>query len=259
MRVRTYVVLVIATVVLSQGGAALAHSWSNWYWARWSDRNLCIANECVNTSRNVKWRFVAKDAHGGFPAGGGMRDRIRDAAGRWNNQDTSMTFVWDSASPEWSGFGWPNGICPAFRAADYQKNKVGWTDINGDGFIPTEPLAEVFACRNRENDSKPWAMLQFWMRVNNDAPWYSGTGSVPSGQFDLWGLATHEFGHAGGRLMGGDTDGHFWDTSSLCPGDLIDGQSPSGRHTMCQTVVNGGAGARSPEEHDKDTFVNAYP
>lgn len=76
---------------------------------------------------------------------------------------------------------------------------------------------------------------------NKDVRWYTGTGSPTA--YDLWSVATHEFGHAAGL-------GH-WTGSSLCP-------RSSRIHSMCQGSTYRRDYKRSPELHDRHTFQSAY-
>jgi hypothetical protein len=92
----------------------------------------------------------------------------------------------------------------------------------------------------------------FRIAFNQDAPWYKDNGNPPSGDYDTISVAAHEFGHATGRLKGGDGDGHFTEASTYCP-------VSSARHTMCPSTYDGTSWQRSLETHDSDTFQNAYP
>lgn len=77
--------------------------------------------------------------------------------------------------------------------------------------------------------------------------WYTGSGSVPGGKFDLRSVATHEFGHVGFFGQGSAPD-HF--PSSLCSG--------SSRQTMCSSIPSGTSYMRTLESHDEGAFADAY-
>ena len=78
--------------------------------------------------------------------------------------------------------------------------------------------------------------------------WYTGTGTPGFGQSDLWGVATHELGHAGGWRGG---TGHY-SGSSLCPGN-------STKHTMCSGWTNTQLKwARDLRTHDSHAIAGAY-
>lgn len=57
------------------------------------------------------------------------------------------------------------------------------------------------------------------------APWYAGTGSTPSGDYDFWGILTHEFGHGGGLVHPGSACSSPYPTMcSPAQGAPADGQ-----------------------------------
>lgn len=101
------------------------------------------------------------------------------------------------------------------------------------------PYAVAQRCYSGDDITK--ASVSF----NTNHTWYSGTGTPPSGQSDLWGIATHELGHTTGfseHLTGND----------LCP-------SNSGKHTMCPTWSKSQVPwARTLETHDKHSIAGAY-
>lgn len=80
---------------------------------------------------------------------------------------------------------------------------------------------------------------------NTDYTWYTGAGTPPEGEPDLWGTATHELGHAAGF------EGHFTG-NELCP-------ATSARHTMCGGwLISHLPYARTLEVHDKHSIAAAY-
>lgn len=78
------------------------------------------------------------------------------------------------------------------------------------------------------------------MRFTTAGTWYTGSGTVPSGQYDLRGFSAHEFGHALGFA------GHF---TSLCSSPL---------HTMCGGLGAATSAWRSLEVHDIHTVAPRY-
>lgn len=66
------------------------------------------------------------------------------------------------------------------------------------------------------------------IRLNSNLTWFNGSsGDIPSGQYDLWALITHELGHSSGFGMGSGVSVHF-SGSRVCPG----GDDPA-QSTMC--------------------------
>lgn len=223
--------LVVAVLVLPATGAS-AHVWSDWYGARWATGTV----GGVNNDRTVQWKFVDD-----FPAGVNGRDAGRAGASTWNGR-TTMDF--DFESGEWENLSW--GEC----STDYQNDKVGWEEISGSGYSAGEPLAQASLCTWSSDAS---VLKSFKIRVNSDVSWYTSSGtSVPSNQLDLESTMAHEFGHATGRSQGGDGSGHFVQTGIYC-----DSSTMSYYHTMCN-AISGTYGRRSLEEHDIDTFEDAY-
>jgi hypothetical protein len=98
-------------------------------------------------------------------------------------------------------------------------------------------------------------MYSFQMIFDSDETWNMDPSRKPSTfETDMWAAASHEFGHAGGRITGGpDDEGHWPENSRLCP-DLLDDR----RHTMCPSYDFIGVVMRTLEHHDIDTFRNAY-
>jgi hypothetical protein len=87
------------------------------------------------------------------------------------------------------------------------------------------------------------------MTIDSDPPfgagWYTGTGDAPDCCFDVWSVATHEWGHMTAFF------GHFDEGGSICPDD-------SSRHTMCPTIKAATERQRTLELHDYHTFEAAY-
>ena len=237
MRARVGAVLVIALCVASlTPGIALGHSWGDWFKGRWRSEVI----NGVNNDRVPQWRFVDN-----YPMDG-SRGVTHNGAQDWNGV-SAMAFDLDASKADYSSLQWDTTDCAEFQ---YQEDKVGWGNFGDAGWHTSEPLA-VTKTFGWWSDG---AMYNFRIKGNNDVPWYVGTGEVPSNKWDLWGVMTHEFGHATGRTIGGsENDGHFSEGSSYCPSDY------TARHTMCPTLDPGRKGQRYLEAHDLDTVQNAYP
>ena len=76
--------------------------------------------------------------------------------------------------------------------------------------------------------------------------WYTGTSTTPGTQYDLLGVATHEFGHAYGF------SGHFSELDDQCDYN-------STRATMCYGSNPGDDYKRTLEAHDIHTVPYSVP
>ncbi len=93
------------------------------------------------------------------------------------------------------------------------------------------------------------------IKFDEDEDWYTGTGTPGNGQYNLRGVALHEFGHMTG-WQGPSNDGigagHFDPDSDQCDG-------PGEYHTMCPSPAGDGSGWKDLADHDRHTFNAAYP
>ena len=89
-------------------------------------------------------------------------------------------------------------------------------------------------------------VVRFSLAVDSDTPWYTGTGTVPSGLYDVRSVLSHEFGHVTGW------QGHF--ANSIGDGCEYN----TGRHTMCPDIPAGSNWMQSLATHDIHTFQAAY-
>lgn len=225
MKVGSLAASVALALLMAPVGTAQAHDWSDWYGFRWKTETI----GGLNHDRTPQWRFVDN-----FPPGDGGRSRTQDGSEAWNGR-TTLDFDYSSGSPDYSALEWDAG-CSEFS---YQENKVGWGGFPGTGFSDGESLAEVKVCVASADLT---ALFNFRIKANEDAPWYKGTATPGASQADLWSVMSHEFGHAGGRLKGGDGEGHFPVSSSYCEGG-------ADRHTISKATPLGTLGSRYLEQH----------
>lgn len=208
----------VATLFLSAGTIALAHPYTDTYVARWQDR------EIFSGERRVSWGFGNMPDQGTF-AMTTSRQRIIEGSEIW---DLGEDFrYWDTGTDD-SLVGMPRVGC-------WDKHVFAGI-IDGSGGT----LAWTRMCRAGDR------MTGFVINFDREEKWYNGTGSPASDQFDLIGVAAHEFGHASGWL-------NHWTSSSstLCPWT-------SSRHVMCPSITDGVTWWRSLKTHDFHTFSSAY-
>lgn len=133
---------------------------------------------------------------------------------------------------------------------------MGQGDFGAAGWSLSEALAKTATC---VWSTAPDTLHSFKIKLNEDAPLYSGDDDPPLDKWDMESIMAHEFGHATGRdrsPSGNGADGHFAESSTYCPGS---GSSEFGsRHTMCPSIFDGTRMQRSLEQHDRDIFQNAY-
>lgn len=124
--------------------------------------------------------------------------------------------------------------------------------------VPDDALAVAPAC----SLTLPGTDLieNFQIVFDEDYTWYKGADytEIGSNEYDVDGVASHEFGHVVGGWTEGTAEGHYDPSTnaSLCGS----GVSIYDRHTMCSGTGPGLQGSlrRSLETHDKDVFVLAY-
>lgn len=191
---------------------ASAHSAATYVPTRWADNN-----------GNQLWHFASN-----FPTGA-YRSRISDGVATWNALDQRIIFSGPQADVA--------DFDPSVNTCSSVDNNVLWRSI--DGALGT--LALTYRC---SDGSGHWAHAN--MVIDNAENWYSGTGTPASNAVDLWGVATHEWGHAVGME-------HLND-STACP----DGDTGPNNATMCPIYAPGVTYNRTLETHDIHTFEPAY-
>lgn len=210
-------------LMAAMSGPALGHRPGKWYGARW-DENV------------VRWHFDDD-----FPRGDGVRRAVLKGSRQWNRAGAELRFR--RARDREGG-----RIDPCSHR--HGQNLLHWKRIDGPGGILALTVSCTFGdARGRRE------MHSFEMMFDRAEPWHTDPSSHPAPfQTDLWAVASHEFGHAGGRITGGpDGDGHFPEDSRYCP-NLLDPR----RHTMCPSYDLIAADMRTLEKHDVDVFRRAY-
>lgn len=173
----------------------------------------------------------------GFPSGDGQRNSVRQGADEWTDTPNAA-FSWNELGevPNWS----PTTNCSVSWS---QNRSINWKSI--DGSSGNNILADALWC------APSGTIIKFWIRYDKDNAsefFWPGTGSppVPSGMFDAWAIASHEFGHATGF------QGHIGAATAYCDVGSLD------LHTMCPKIAAGKARQRTLEAHDVNTFQASY-
>jgi repeat uncharacterized protein DUF346/matrixin len=168
--------------------------------------------------------------------GGEWRDRVRDGRQQWNNVGTPLQFV---EQPDITPYAWQ--FCLSTRP--YQENEVVLDVIDGPG----NNVGITAECTDATNNE----MLTFAIVFDSRDTWYTGNGAPAGDQFDLFSVASHEFGHASGWGF------HYDDaqTDPAEPGCVENGN----KYTMCRTTAPGTNYKRSLEGNDTHTLRYAYP
>lgn len=206
-----------------------AHPDAEYYNARWGEGALI---------GGIEWRFASD-----VPSGGGLRERIKDGAGHWNNQNQSLRFNFQANQPDYAAFNF--GSCPPLD--QNEKNAVHWGPIEGPA------IGSVNLCTFAEAGGQSTTTYHsFQMKMDSTVNWYTGADPPGQNDNDIEGAVTHEWGHATGREVGGAGSGHFSNGWSVC------NQTGSEHHTMCETVILNRDWDRSLNTHDRDVFDSKY-
>lgn len=229
---------VAALAVPASSHTATGGTASNFYLYKWVD------------DVTPAWRFTS-----GYPSTSAWRARIRDGATSWNAQGQPLQ--WHEVTPDLGSF--DPSICSA--SYFYQQNGIHYASISG---APAEPLAVVQPCVALRNGVMQLYTVNMIINKNYNTAGqiYSGTGTPAPTQYDLWSVASHEWGHMAGSLFGstaeGDGQGHFLESDNTICGAL----AGAARQTMCPQVLLGDTQQRDlegdPYYHDTHTFFTAY-
>lgn len=230
-------IVTLALLLVAVGEiSARAHPPGNWYGDEWASARLPA---------------ILFDFGASYPSGQAWRDRAGDAQADWIDTDGGTTvfniFIDGSTSYDW-------GDCPT-PASDDREGILSRNSIDGEGGT----LAESGACFTSGGK-----IFIDHIRIDTAEPYYTGTGDpTPDNQTpDLWGVLTHEFGHATPGWTGAAPNIHFdaGDTPQLC-----ENINATDYHTMCATYRYSdsehparGRRWRTLEEHDLHTFDDYY-
>lgn len=204
---------IITAALLIPAGAASAHRSLNYYnpvlamgyWPRDHTATLYVRST-------------------GFP-NSGFADRTRDAAARWNSASS------DGNDADYYYIGTTTATGNFDSPCSSQYTGVYWHDP-GTGY-----LAVTKMCKNSSGIAQ-----KFGIAVDDDYPWYSGTGTTS--YYDFWSVITHELGH------GTSFSGHFGAVD-----DCVEGVN---KQTMCSTITEGTVDQRSLGVHDLHTYQDAW-
>ncbi len=206
-----------------------AHPYGEYYNAHWGEGAL---------QGGIDWRFASD-----FPSGGGIRDRIKDAAAKWNNQGQTLTFDFEASQPDYPAFAFAS--CPPLDQPE--KNAIHWGAIDGPA------IGSVNLCTFAEaGGSSTSTYHSFQMKMDSTVNWYTGADPPGNNDTDIQAPATHEWGHATGREVGGVGSGHFGNGWDVCAG------TEAAHHTMCESVYTNVWWDRTLNDHDKDVFDGKY-
>ena len=161
--------------------------------------------------------------------GPSKRTAIRNGFTGWETQANTVSFSVGSENPNSPAASQVSDCSTAGKV----NNEIHYEEAAHNG-----ALAWTIFCFNAQGN-----ITGFETVFDNDPNWYEGSSAtVPTGQYDLTSLGTHEAGHATGW------DGHLTDA---------DCGSPT-RATMCATTPSGVSHWRTLESHDVHTSEAAY-
>lgn len=170
-------------------------------------------------------------------------NRVFNGITVWNAQNQALKF---SNGGQDYNLNW-DAVCSS--ATPFQRDGLFWMPIDGPPSSAGSTLAEARVCVKTNGTGEfGGEIVQARIRFDSADPWYTGTGPTPLGLFDLFGVATHEAGHAAGHWYHWDDPGS--DATVCLP--------PWPKHTMCASVQHPGSEDRSLELHDYHTFNVAY-
>lgn len=192
----------------------------------------------ANPYFSTKWFQGEIDIYfdGTVPASTAFRSRVIEGQSNWSAANTGRPTV-------------------DFLITSTNLSATGCADdfnsINYFNIADPDTLAETRVCFFDDDNYAtvdPIDTIEMIFDYDSGNPLYTGsTVPVPSGQYDLASIATHEWGHGyGGWLIT-----HFQTATDLC-------NNPSTKHTMCPTIAPGTSGARTTAEHDVHTMANVY-
>jgi hypothetical protein len=223
------------SIFLASAAAVWAHDPVEVYTRRWG-----VGGGVLGPNQAVSYDWGQT-----YPTTTNWRGRATDAANAWNAR--SNTFGKFAASGRRLGSDPPRN-CPAAIANG--SNALVYRDLVADYVAPPEALALAMVCPVPGTNQA----AVFQIGVSTRHPWWaSSSTAVPSREYDLQGVLTHEFGHATGWYWHWDDPKHVGGPgrTELCPVD-------NSRHTMCAAIWSGTAIWRTLGSHDGHTFDNHY-
>ena len=168
-----------------------------------------------------------------LPNSQAWRDRLNEAHANWSQAATGRPPVYFYTP----GTTWTPSVPCAYGD--------NW---NGLFYGPLQSgvLARTYYCRQYQH----W---NFQMVFSSSVPWHTSNTPGTNVNYDLEGIATHEWAHAYGWV------GDFPDGSSLCPTPVVVGNNLAVRRTMCSPAPTGFHQQRTPEGEDYAPMNAAFP
>lgn len=224
------VALTVALLAALGPAPARAHSYLGIYTTRWAHNGYTFT---------PGWRFTT-----GFPSDVDWRQRVREGNAQWVSRARGVAMV-EHADADYADFAY--STCPS----TYSKNAVHYNNISSFG--------ATWVCWFQGHPEDEYS-AQIVFDRSPTLRWHTTLTTPSTAEVDLASVSAHEFGHAYGRISGGDGYGH-WSTSStsIC-GWTSDPELTLYQNTMCKYLVAGSVYARDLQTlHDGDTFDSAYP
>lgn len=233
MRLTNAVAVATFLAVALPPAAGLAHNADSYYDLHWMTLPS-QAGVAVDTDVALNWGFSPTFEEEAQPD-------AADAADAWNTHAGRVRFRQGANVTSDPGI----GPCPTSSILGDDVNVIRSGEIDGPALDSDEGEGGILAVTALCATPLGGVAYHFTITYDVSEPWHFGAGPIDAGTFDLQGVLAHEFGHATGWGR------HFEnDTGTEC--------LATGRHTMCSTVSPGLLDARTLEEHDIDTWQDAY-
>ncbi|MGQ0466118.1 MAG: matrixin family metalloprotease [Sporichthyaceae bacterium] len=175
---------------------------------------------------NPTWHFTPSVPNGEW------RDRITGGVNEYNNLGESLRFNKGNDLPDRDPF----ASCSAYRTVTMHLRPY-------DG--ANRFAAYSLYCEGRESQNQNQTFRQTsFITFDNAERWCAGSGDCGSGKYDLWSVASHEFGHV-------TSLGHYGKDDDACKDNQY-------QATMCANIVPGTERMRTLHPHDIDSFRARY-